>query len=271
MGGTLVYAPVCDVLHRMSATPLGTRPFGDDPTSCPGLVAAMVGGSAGSRRRGHPQALPRPRSRRRRLALAMPIVDHDVAELREAELPPFRAGIAAGALRSCRATSRVPALTGGELRPATVSPEILRTPCGVNWIRRRDHQRRARHGWGQLWRRPWRNRRCGRRSRDGSPAHAPRRRDRGGRVSGAPPGDRSRRAGRRAARRGGAARNPSAAQHLATRSSRRSRWSVASEHRRLAREIADASVTLVRDPEGVLPLRPGGGRGSRSWRRPRST
>ena len=32
------------------------------------------------------------------------------------------------------------------------------------------------------------------------------------------------------------------------------------EHRALAREIAEASVTLVRDPDAVLPLQAGGGR-----------
>jgi beta-N-acetylhexosaminidase len=44
MGGNLVYAPVCDVLHRGSATPLGTRPFGDDPALVARLAAAMVEG-----------------------------------------------------------------------------------------------------------------------------------------------------------------------------------------------------------------------------------
>ena len=31
MGITLLFAPVCDLLHRETATNLGTRPFGDDP------------------------------------------------------------------------------------------------------------------------------------------------------------------------------------------------------------------------------------------------
>src|ERR1019366_8538022 len=50
---------------------------------------------------------------------------HDLAELRDEDLPPFRAGIAAGALAVLPGHLAIPALTGGAVTPATFSSEIL--------------------------------------------------------------------------------------------------------------------------------------------------
>lgn len=125
MGATLVFAPVCDVLTFASATPLGTRPFGSDPAVVGRLAAAMTAGlqSAGvvatlKHFPGHGSAFGDSH-------VAMPTVEGSAAEIRERDLAPFAAGIAAGALAVLPGHLAVPALTGGRSIAATVSRELL--------------------------------------------------------------------------------------------------------------------------------------------------
>jgi beta-N-acetylhexosaminidase len=125
MGGTLVYAPVCDVLSRSSATPLGTRCFGDDPDRAAELAAAVVRGiqQAGVATTlkhfpGHGSAVGDPHSQ-------LPVVREDRAGLRLRSLPPFQAGIAAGAKAVMPGHLAVPALTDGAEVAATYSSAIL--------------------------------------------------------------------------------------------------------------------------------------------------
>jgi beta-N-acetylhexosaminidase len=131
MGGTLVYAPVCDVLHRSSATPLGLRPFGDDPEQVARLAAAMTAGLQEAGIAATLKHFPGHGAATSDSHHGLPAIDHDRDRLESEDLPPFRAGIAAGALTVLPGHLAVPALTGGELRPATTSPEIL-----VNLLRR---------------------------------------------------------------------------------------------------------------------------------------
>jgi beta-N-acetylhexosaminidase len=125
MGGTLVYAPVCDVLGRSSATPLGTRTFGDDPDLAAELAAAMTrglqqAGVAATLKHfpGHGTAAGDPHA-------MLPVLHEDRAQLGDRSLPPFRAGIAAGAQAVMPGHLAVPALTGGTEIPATFSDAIL--------------------------------------------------------------------------------------------------------------------------------------------------
>jgi beta-N-acetylhexosaminidase len=125
MGATLVFAPVCDVLTLASATPLGTRPFGSDPVLVGRLAAAITGGlqSAGvvatlKHFPGHGSAFGDSH-------VAMPTVEGSAAEIREWDLAPFAAGIAAGTLAVLPGHLAAPALTGGRSIEATVSRELL--------------------------------------------------------------------------------------------------------------------------------------------------
>jgi beta-N-acetylhexosaminidase len=259
MGGTLVYAPVCDVLHRSSATPLGTRPFGDDPSLVAGLAAAMVEGLQQAGVSATLKHFPGHGAAAADSHVAMPVVGHDLAELREAELPPFRAGIAAGAAAVLSGHLAVPALTGGELRPATISPEILRTLLrgeldfeGVTVSDALDM--------------------TGATYADGL----------GGTVVAAAEAgmdlllmnhaDEIEESAFEALRRAIASGKLEAAgliaardrilrlrEHLATMVQPPLEAVGSAEHRRLAREIAEASVTLVRDPQASLPLHRGDG------------
>jgi beta-N-acetylhexosaminidase len=124
-GATLVFAPVCDVLEMASATPLGTRSFGSDPAMVGRLAAAMVrglqaGGVAAVLKHfpGHGSAVGDSH-------VGLPVVTDDAATIRARDLAPFRDGIAAGALAVLPGHLAAPALTHGVPVAATTSPELL--------------------------------------------------------------------------------------------------------------------------------------------------
>jgi beta-N-acetylhexosaminidase len=125
MGGTLVYAPVCDVLHRSSATPLGLRTFGDDPERVARLAAAMTEGLQEAGIAAALKHFPGHGAAASDSHHGLPVIPHRVERLQTEELPPFRAGIAAGALTVLPGHLAVPALTDGVAVPATVSRTIL--------------------------------------------------------------------------------------------------------------------------------------------------
>lgn len=124
MGATLVFAPVCDVLYPESATPLGTRPFGSDPRLVGELAGAMVRGLQAAGVLAILKHFPGHGAARGDSHVATPIVRRTAAELREWDLQPFRVGIAAGVAAVLPGHLAVPALAGDE-RPATVSRAIL--------------------------------------------------------------------------------------------------------------------------------------------------
>jgi beta-N-acetylhexosaminidase len=255
MGGTLVYAPVCDVLHRSSATPLGTRPFGDEPAPVSRLAAAMTAGIQETGVAATLKHFPGHGSARGDSHAEMPVIRYGLDELRRADLPPFRAGIEAGALAVLPGHLAVPALTEGVRIPATVARAILegllREEMGFRGVTVSDALDMAGANYGDSL---------------------------GGMVGAAADAgmdllllnhpveveeaafeslrsaiesgvlDRSRLEESRA-------RILRLRSHLGELVQPSLDVVGCSEHRRLAREIADASVTLVRDPDRVLPLR----------------
>ncbi|HVB37781.1 MAG TPA: glycoside hydrolase family 3 N-terminal domain-containing protein [Vicinamibacterales bacterium] len=126
MGGTLVFAPVCDVLHRESATALGTRPFGGNPALVARLAAAMTEGIQSVGIAASLKHFPGHGAATGDSHAGMPVVRHDLDRLETDELPPFRAAIAAGARTVLPGHLAVPALTDGAAIPATVSAALLR-------------------------------------------------------------------------------------------------------------------------------------------------
>ena len=125
-GANLVFAPVCDVLQLGSATPLGTRPFGSDPVLVGELAAAMVRGLQGAGVAAVLKHFPGHGSAVGDSHVAMPVVRDDAATIRARDLAPFRDGIAAGAKAVLPGHLAVPALTEGIPIAATVSPRLLR-------------------------------------------------------------------------------------------------------------------------------------------------
>jgi beta-N-acetylhexosaminidase len=254
MGGTLVYAPVCDVLHRASATPLGTRPFGDDPERAARLAAAMTSGLQEAGIAATLKHFPGHGSAAADSHRALPVVRHDLAELREAELPPFAACIAAGALAVLPGHLAVPALTGGVELPATVSRAILegllRDDLGFRGVTVSDALDMAGATYGD-----------GLGGTVGAAAnagmdllllnHSPETEEavfeslRSAIESGGVDGSRSEAASNRIRR---------LREHFVVLVQPPLGVVGCEEHRRLAREIAEASVTLVRDRGRILPL-----------------
>ncbi len=125
LGGTLLFAPVCDLLHHETATNLGTRPFGDDPPLVGRLAAAMTLGIQEAGIAATLKHFPGHGSAAGDSHHGLPVLRRDLAELEAEELVPFRAAIAAGARVVMPGHLAVPALTGGRAVPATVAPEIL--------------------------------------------------------------------------------------------------------------------------------------------------
>ena len=260
LGGTLVYAPVCDVLHRSSATLLGTRPFGDDPELVARLAAAMTVGIQEAGIAATLKHFPGHGAAATDSHVGLPVIGHDLAELREEDLPPFRAGIAAGALAVLPGHLAIPALTGGVATPATFSSEILegllRRDLGFGGVTISDALDMAGASNGEGL---------------------------GGTVGAAAAAgmdllllnhDAATEEAAFESLRAAIAAGALDPAHLLAARGRilrlRGHFSAlapmplevvgCAEHKLLAREIADASITLVRDPGGVLPLRPGSDR-----------
>jgi beta-N-acetylhexosaminidase len=260
LGGTLVYAPVCDVLHRASATPLGTRPFGDDPAAVARLAAAMTEGLQSAGVAATLKHFPGHGAAGADSHRAMPVIDHDLETLRTEELPPFRAGIEAGALAVLPGHIGLPALTGGVAMPATVSPQILggllRRDLGFEGATVSDALDMAGAAYGDglggvvasaaaagmdilLLNHPPAVEEAAFESLLAAANSG--RLDHGGLLA----------AWERILR---------LRRHLETLDQPPLEVVGCPEHRRLAQRIAEASVTLVRDPQGTLPLGPGRGR-----------
>jgi beta-N-acetylhexosaminidase len=104
---------------------MGTRPFGDDPRQAAKLAAAMTTGLQEAGIAACLKHFPGHGSAIGDSHFGLPVVKHDIDELRAMELPPFEAAIAAGALTVMPGHLGVPALTGGKVVAATVSREIL--------------------------------------------------------------------------------------------------------------------------------------------------
>lgn len=125
LGANVNYAPVCDLATNPLNPALGVRCFGDDPVAVGGLAAAYVRGIQSAGVAACVKHFP---------GLGDVAVDthHGAAaagasrdELERRELVPFAAAIAAGARLAMAAHLAVPALTGEETLPASLSPAVL--------------------------------------------------------------------------------------------------------------------------------------------------
>jgi beta-N-acetylhexosaminidase len=125
MGVNVVYAPSLDVASNPDNAAMGIRSFGDDPAQVAVLGAAMV---AGLQRAGVAATIKHFPG----LGDAADDTHHGGAviasprdRLEAVELPPFRAGIAAGARLVMSSHVAVPALTGDPALPGTLSRAVM--------------------------------------------------------------------------------------------------------------------------------------------------
>ncbi len=259
MGATMVLAPVCDVLTPLSATPLGTRSFGSSPSRVASLAGAMTRGLQSAGVAAVLKHFPGHGAARGDSHDAMPVIGDDAATVRARDLAPFRAGISAGAAAVLAGHLAAPALTRGVVESATVSRAlldgVLRTELGFRGVTLSDALDM------------------------GGAADAGRLEDVVVAAAGAgldlmllvhPPAVED--AVLRALAAAIGSGRLDAAQAEASRDRIRALRSRLGDtpqpplavvgsaaHLALARRIAEASVTLVRDPTGRLPLRPGNG------------
>lgn len=125
VGINLNYAPVADVSSRPQNPSLGVRSFGQDPSAVATHVAAAVEGFHASgilctlkHFPGKGEAVVDPH-------YELPRMELGLERLREVELPPFLSGMAAGADLIMTGHYAVPALTGSEDTPVSMSEQAI--------------------------------------------------------------------------------------------------------------------------------------------------
>ncbi len=125
MGVNVVYAPVMDVATNPDNPALGIRSFGDDPAEVGRLGAAMI---RGLQRAGVAAAMkhfPGLGEAAEDTHFGVAVVGGSRARLEAVELAPFRAGVEAGVRLVMSAHVAAPALADGSMRPATLSRAVM--------------------------------------------------------------------------------------------------------------------------------------------------
>ncbi len=126
VGINMNLAPVADVNNNPRNPVIGVRSFGDDPGRVARMVAAAARGYADAGIVATLKHFPGHGDTQVDLHLALAALPYPVERLEAVELPPFAAGIAAGAPCVMTAHLALPALTGSDDQPATLSPGVLR-------------------------------------------------------------------------------------------------------------------------------------------------
>ena len=124
-GVNVDFAPVCDVNNNPANPVVGTRSFGEDPKLVGALSGAMVRGLQAGGVAATAKHFPGHGDTGSDSHLAAPVLPHDLRRIRRVELPPFRAAIAAGARLVMTAHVVLPAFNGGGDTPATVCGALL--------------------------------------------------------------------------------------------------------------------------------------------------
>ncbi|WP_117209288.1 glycoside hydrolase family 3 N-terminal domain-containing protein [Allorhizocola rhizosphaerae] len=123
VGLNLNLAPTVDVNTATDNPIIGTRSFGDDPVKVAGHAAAAVVGLQQAGVAACAKHFPGHGATTTDSHLELPTVDVSPAVLRQRELPPFAAVVAADAKAIMTAHIRVPSLTGDD--PATFNSGLL--------------------------------------------------------------------------------------------------------------------------------------------------
>ncbi|MGZ8607210.1 MAG: glycoside hydrolase family 3 protein [Actinomycetota bacterium] len=124
-GVNVNYAPVCDVATDPGNPSLGIRSFGDDPASVGRLAAATVRGLRSTGVAATLKHFPGKGDATVDPHHAIPRLEHDRARLSAVELPPFRAGIEAGADLVMIGHYDVPSVTERPGLPSSLSGAIV--------------------------------------------------------------------------------------------------------------------------------------------------
>ncbi|MDP9483560.1 MAG: glycoside hydrolase family 3 protein, partial [Chloroflexota bacterium] len=125
MGINVDYAPDVDVATNPANPAIGIRSLGDDPTAVAALAAALVRGLRSAGVAATAKHFPGIGDMAVDSHHALGIVGHDRARLDAVELVPFRAAIEAGVDLVMSGHVSVPALSGQANLPATLSRAVM--------------------------------------------------------------------------------------------------------------------------------------------------
>jgi beta-N-acetylhexosaminidase len=125
MGVNVCYAPVADVAVDRTNPALGIRSFGADAAAVAGMVAATVRGIQSAGVAATVKHFPGKGAVAVDTHHALGIVDHDRARLDAVELAPFRTAIEAGVGLVMSGHFAVPVLTGDPGLPATLARDVM--------------------------------------------------------------------------------------------------------------------------------------------------
>nr|WP_239133921.1 glycoside hydrolase family 3 N-terminal domain-containing protein [Rugosimonospora africana] len=145
LGLTAVFAPVADVIADGPGGPIGSRSYGSDPTAVAAQVAAAVRGLHAAGLAATLKHFPGHGHTTGDSHAVVPVLAQSRAELDAGDLPPFRAGIAAGADLVMSGHLRVRAIdpTVPATFSAAVLTELLRGQLGFTGVAITDALRMA--------------------------------------------------------------------------------------------------------------------------------
>ena len=126
LGVHVTLAPVADVNNNPRNPVINVRSFGEDPQSVGAMVAAFTRGLQDGGALATLKHFPGHGDTDVDSHIGLPIIPHPRERLEAVELPPFKAGIAAGAWGVMVAHVQLPAIDG-EKQPATFSEKALGT------------------------------------------------------------------------------------------------------------------------------------------------
>jgi beta-N-acetylhexosaminidase len=254
LGVNVAYAPACDLAVNPRNPAIGIRSFGDDPGDVAELVAATVRGLQSAGVAAGLKHFPGIGDVADDSHHALPTLERSPEELAGRELIPFRAGIVAGARIVMSAHLAVPGLTGDASLPATLSRRVmtglLRDELGFGGVSITDALDMGALDQATIGRGSVEALRAGIDLLMTAPDPGPRRRIEAGLASAEAGGvlssdDAARSSGRLAALHAWLAGFAQPDLSVVGRAA----------HLELADELAAGSITLVRDDDGMLPLR----------------
>jgi beta-N-acetylhexosaminidase len=125
LGVNVDYAPVCDLATNPAHPALGIRSFGDDPVTVGKLAAATVRGLRAEGVAATAKHFPGNGEATADSHHGLAQVDADQSTLHRRELVPFHAALAAGAQLVMSGHFALPGLTGSDDLPGSLSSEVV--------------------------------------------------------------------------------------------------------------------------------------------------
>jgi len=125
VGVNVNFAPICDVNINPQNPVIGIRSFGEDPTAVAQLSSAMIEGIQSQGVAATAKHFPGHGDTDGDSHHGLPSVPHTLERLQRVEFPPFQAAITADAKMMMTAHLALPAIDGSDAPPATLSHRIL--------------------------------------------------------------------------------------------------------------------------------------------------